>query len=357
MVPCISFAEAPISVYINGQKQSYTQPPIIKNNSTLVPLRGIFESLGSTVDWNGSTRTVTAVKENTKVILSIGSTNPTINGIEKSISTPAQIINSSTMVPLRFVSEALGAKVNWDGAARSVVISANGVQISTPAVSNGVAATIVSVTDGDTVKINLNGKTETVRLLLVDTPETVSPTKPVQPFGKDASDFTKSMLQEGKSVEIEYDGPKRDKYDRLLAYLWVDGKIFNQTLLEKGLARVAYIYDPPYTHYDELLKAENKAKTNKLGIWSIPGYVTEDGFNSDSSTTEQPKQEIPQQQKPNTNTGVYSGPYDPFGEDRNCSDFKTQAEAQAFFIAAGGPTKDPHRLDGDGNGLVCESLR
>jgi micrococcal nuclease len=48
--------------------------------------------------------------------------------------------------------------------------------------------------------------------------------------------------------------------------------------------------------------------------------------------------------------------YDPQGPDRNCADFATQAEAQAFFVAAGGPTRDPHRLDGDGDGVACEAL-
>lgn len=60
---------------------------------------------------------------------------------------------------------------------------------------------------------------------------------------------------------------------------------------------------------------------------------------------------------PKSKTTGYHGPFDPFGPDRDCSDFKTQKEAQAFFEAAGGPEKDPHRLDPDKDGVACESLQ
>src|SRR5699024_5086390 len=99
-------------------------------------------------------------------------------------------------------------------------------------------ATVVRVVDGDTVHILLNGKEEVVRLLLVDTPETKHPTKPVQPFGPEASAFTKQMLPNGKEIEYEFDTSERDKYGRLLGYLYVDGKMVNEALLENGLARV-----------------------------------------------------------------------------------------------------------------------
>lgn len=209
-------------------------------------------------------------------------------------------------------------------------------------IDNKVEAEVTRVVDGDTIEVNYNGKTEDVRLLLVDTPETKHPSLPVQPYGPEASAFAKETLS-GKEVQLEFDGPKRDKYDRLLAYVWVDGVNFNKMLLEEGFARYAYVYDPPYTHSHEFIKAQTKAMNEKLNIWSIDGYVTEDGFNSEA------------EDDTNTDDG-YTGPYDPHGEDKNCSDFSTQEEAQAFFEAAGGPESDPHRLDGDGNGVACESL-
>lgn len=201
------------------------------------------------------------------------------------------------------------------------------------------AATVTRVIDGDTIEVEKDGETETVRLLLVDTPETKHPTNPVQPFGKEASQFATAEL-EGKTVQLEYDGPKRDKYDRLLAYVWIDGEQFNEQLLTEGLARYAYVYNPPYTYSEELKKAESEARKAERGIWSIPGYVTDDGF---------------QYEEDSTNDG-YDGPYDPSGNDRDCSSFDTHEEAQAFYEAAGGPDADPHRLDRDGNGIACESL-
>lgn len=232
---------------------------------------------------------------------------------------------------------------------------------------HGPDAQVTRVVDGDTVKIKLNGQEETVRLLLVDTPETKHPSKPVQPFGPEASSFAKQELA-GKKIEVEYDGPKRDKYGRLLAYIWVDGKMFNQMLLEEGLARLAYVYDPPYTHYQEYMKAQNRAKNKEKGIWSRDGYVRDDGFyygrgteknssgnNNSSSTEEKASENEANEGEKGSSSSTLK--YDPNGPDRDCGDFDTQQQAQDFFEAAGGPAKDPHRLDGrDGDGIVCESL-
>ncbi|MGP4065767.1 thermonuclease family protein [Oceanobacillus sp. M65] len=211
-------------------------------------------------------------------------------------------------------------------------------------------AKVSRVVDGDTVKVIYDGKEETVRLLLVDTPETKHPSKPVQPLGPEASSFAKERL-EGKHIELEFDGPARDKYGRLLAYIWVDGEMFNQTLLEHGLARLAYVYDPPYVHFEAYMKAQNRAKDNELGIWSREGYVTDNGFYYQD---EEEKAANNRDKEPEASNKVT---YDPNGPDRDCGDFDTQQEAQNFFEAAGGPEKDSHRLDGnDDDGLVCESL-
>ncbi|TMN23738.1 thermonuclease family protein [Lentibacillus cibarius] len=212
-------------------------------------------------------------------------------------------------------------------------------------------ATINRVVDGDTIEIKYKGSIEDVRLLLVDTPETVHPSKPVQPFGPEASNFAKEKLEQGETVYIEFDGPKRDHYDRLLGYIWDDGKNLNKQLLRKGLARYAYVYDPPYTHQEALQKAEDYARSNQLGIWSMEGYVTSDGYASQSEDSGDTETESTSQ------SGSSSSGYNPNGPDRDCSDFDTQAAAQEFYKKAGGPEQDPHRLDGsDGDGKVCESL-
>ena len=215
------------------------------------------------------------------------------------------------------------------------------------------AATVTRVVDGDTIEISLNGKTEDVRLLLVDTPETVHPDKPVQPFGPEASQFAKNKLT-GKQVRVEYDGPKRDKYDRILAYIWVDGNNFNKMLLEQGLARYAYVYDPPYTHSNALMKAQNRAKSAGKGIWSQNNYVTSDGFNAQDQQSD--TETGSNQESASNGSGSSNLKYNPNGPDRDCSDFDVHENAQEFYEAAGGPEEDPHRLDRDGEGTACDSL-
>jgi micrococcal nuclease len=145
-------------------------------------------------------------------------------------------------------------------------------------------AEIIKVVDGDTVKIKMaNGNEETVRLLLVDTPETVHPSKPVQPFGPEASKFTKELMPAGSEVEVETGIGERDKYGRLLAYFYVDGKMVNKLLLEKGLARVAYVYAPNTKYLDELEKIQKQAQKDEIGIWSIENYATSKGFDDSKS--------------------------------------------------------------------------
>ncbi|WP_289890903.1 thermonuclease family protein [Virgibacillus pantothenticus] len=134
------------------------------------------------------------------------------------------------------------------------------------------------VVDGDTLVIkNASGEEERVRLLLVDTPESVHPNKPVQLFAKEASSFAKEKL-EGEKVKLELGNPETDKYDRLLGYVWIDDVNFNQLLIEEGYARVAYIYEPNTKYLDEFQDAQVEAKEDKVKIWSINGYVTENGF-------------------------------------------------------------------------------
>ncbi|GIO25307.1 thermonuclease family protein [Oceanobacillus sp. J11TS1] len=134
--------------------------------------------------------------------------------------------------------------------------------------------TIERVVDGDTVIVHLeDGTRERVRLLLIDTPESVKPNTEVQPFGEEASDFAKKLMPEGEKVELERGTPDRDDYDRMLAYIWVDGENVNQMLVEEGYARVAFVYEPNTKYLDELEEAQEEAKEDGENIWSIPGYV------------------------------------------------------------------------------------
>lgn len=112
-----------VSIYINGEKQSFSNQAVIENSSTLVPLRGIFESLGANVQWNQSTQTIDASKGNTKVWLKIGSKNAKVNDSAINLSVPAQVKNGKTLVPLRFISESLGANVQWNQKTQTVTIT------------------------------------------------------------------------------------------------------------------------------------------------------------------------------------------------------------------------------------------
>lgn len=140
-------------------------------------------------------------------------------------------------------------------------------------------AIVSRVIDGDTVLvINSDGEEERVRLLLVDTPESVHPDKPAEKFGEEASEFTKKHLKQGKKITLERGSPEKDDYGRTLGYIFIDGVNFNQLLLEEGYARIAYVYEPNTKYLNEFKKAENRAKEQKKNIWSVSGYVTEKGF-------------------------------------------------------------------------------
>ncbi|CAN7742707.1 copper amine oxidase N-terminal domain-containing protein [Paenibacillus sp. LjRoot56] len=114
----------PMKVKFNGNLMDFEdeQLPIIKYGVTLIPLRVIFEKLGAKVEWNQDTYTVTATKENTTIVLSVGDSTAIIDGAVVKLEQPSEIVNDKTMIPLRFVSEALGAKVDWNPYARTVLI-------------------------------------------------------------------------------------------------------------------------------------------------------------------------------------------------------------------------------------------
>lgn len=112
-----------IKVTIDGTAQSFEQPPVIIEGSTLVPLRAIFEKLGATIDWNEKEQSVTAKKGTTMVYLKIGDKNVTVGGSAKTLEVPAQIVNGHTMVPVRFIGEALGAEVKWEPSSQTVIIT------------------------------------------------------------------------------------------------------------------------------------------------------------------------------------------------------------------------------------------
>ncbi|HET7580567.1 MAG TPA: thermonuclease family protein [Bacillales bacterium] len=149
--------------------------------------------------------------------------------------------------------------------------------------SDLVPVVVSEETDGDTLHVRMpDGSEEKIRLLLIDTPEDVDPRKPIEPFGLKAASFARHKLPVGKHVYLEEGKPghQRDKYGRLLAFVWINKHdLYNADVVKKGLARVAYIYPPNTDHLALLRKKQHYAKSHDLGIWSISNYVTPDGYN------------------------------------------------------------------------------
>lgn len=126
---------------------------------------------------------------------------------------------------------------------------------------------VLRVVDGDTIEVMFQGKKEDIRFIGVDTPETVHPSKPVQPYGPEASAFTKAQLT-GKQVGLEFDVEQRDKYGRLLAYVWLGDQMFNRTLVQEGYAQVA-TFPPNVKHVDEFTALQKEARAAKRGLWGL----------------------------------------------------------------------------------------
>jgi micrococcal nuclease len=130
-------------------------------------------------------------------------------------------------------------------------------------------ATLVSVTDGDTITVTIDGTKEKVRLIGIDTPETKKPDTPVQCFGPEASAFTTSLLPKGTPLHLERDVEARDKYGRLLAYVYRtdDGMFVNMEIIARGYARLL-TFPPNVAHVDDFVGAARAAEQANLGLWA-----------------------------------------------------------------------------------------
>ncbi|WP_409290346.1 thermonuclease family protein [Peribacillus sp. SCS-37] len=210
--------------------------------------------------------------------------------------------------------------------------SKNRQELKRPA--KGLKGMVVNVVDGDTIDVKLtNGKNERVRLILVDTPETKHPKLEVQPFGKEASQYTAASLM-AREVLLELDAEERDQYGRLLAYVWQGDVLFNEILIREGLARTA-VYPPNTKYVDQFRKAESDARKASKGIWSIEDYAQEDGYNT---STRKPASGTPDQAgscegkiKGNENSHVYHVPGGSFYDSpkkENIVWFCSEKEAQ-----------------------------
>ena len=132
-------------------------------------------------------------------------------------------------------------------------------------INGGKSYPCTRVVDGDTIVVNIEGKNEKVRLIGVDTPETVHPQKPVERFGKEASEFTRRMAH-GKKVRLEYDWQSRDKYGRILAYVYLqDGTFLNAEIIKQGYGFAYTKY--PFKYLEDFRQHERDARENGRGLW------------------------------------------------------------------------------------------
>ena len=176
-------------------------------------------------------------------------------------STPSDVSTSETR-PRQLLSGDLGVAIAQTGSP---------VPVSYPVedFAGDTAYKIVRVIDGDTVKIDYNGKATNVRLIGVDTPETVHPNKPVEAYGKEASNFTKNLLL-GESVYLRFDIDKTDKYGRLLAYLYraPDGLFVNLEIVRQGYGHAYTQF--PFKHMELFRYYGNRARTTGKGLYGAP---------------------------------------------------------------------------------------
>lgn len=189
--------------------------------------------------------------------------------------------NSKLLVSASILIILLGFSLLWFGTQRMPELKPSLLPISSPIITNSPEATssgvsgiegervlVTKVVDGDTIEVSTG---QTVRLIGIDTPETVDPRRPVGCFGKEASNETKSLLS-GKEVILQKDISGTDRYKRLLRYVYLpleDGKLLfvNDYLVRAGFAKV-YTYPPDVKFNEQFRQAEVEARDKKLGLWA-----------------------------------------------------------------------------------------
>lgn len=208
-------------------------------------------------------------------------------------------------------------------------------------------AEVVEVIDGDTIKVRLDGTVVTVRLIGVDTPETVDPREPVMCYGREATAFTREMIERaGNRVLLEKDVSETDRYGRLLRYVWLehpDGRrMLNYELVAQGYAQVA-TYPPDVRYADWFLQAQREAREQGRGLWGACGE-----FGVPAATPTPPPPVQPQRPPAGNCDPSYPDVcIPPPPPDLDCADIPYRR----FRVLP----PDPHRFDRDRNGIGCES--
>lgn len=152
-------------------------------------------------------------------------------------------------------------------------LSLENVDLNNPPRFKKIAVNNIRNVDGDTFAFYFHQKEYKLRLLMVDTPESVKPGMKVQPFGKEASDFSKEMLKKG-NVSLVFDkGSIKDSYGRYLAYVYIGDEMLQTALLKAGLGIVRYVNAGGDSYVSKLMTAQELAQKNKRGVWQKENYV------------------------------------------------------------------------------------
>lgn len=153
------------SIMLDGAAISFEVPPTVVSQRVMVPMRTIFEKLGAVMQWDGETQTVTATRGNTVIVLTLGSAGAYVNQVPVTLEVPAMAINEHTMVPLRFVSEALDCQVDWKAASQTAVINTGSAPVVEETVVDDTAVEETAVPEvrefkeeGSTCNFYINGK-------------------------------------------------------------------------------------------------------------------------------------------------------------------------------------------------------
>ncbi|MEW5933446.1 MAG: stalk domain-containing protein [Bacillota bacterium] len=260
--------------------------PFVDSGRTFVPVRYLAYALGvpeEGVRWDGVSRTVTLSTRGTEVKLIVGSPVLLVDGREVRMDVLPRLAPPGRVVlPARFVAEAFEYEVGWDAAARAVLIGPPGRLPEAPEAPAVLEARVLRAVDGDTLEVEFGRKREKVRLIGVDCPGLAHPDLGIreEEYGREAASYTARRL-EGRAVWLEQDVSERDRYGRLLAYVWLDrpwGRteaevrrwMFNAELLLEGYAHVMTV--PPDVRYADLFVwLAREAREAGRGLWGAGG--------------------------------------------------------------------------------------
>jgi micrococcal nuclease len=236
--------------------------------------------------------------------------------------------------------------------AGAIALAAAGLALAPAAGAVTLDATVVSVVDGDTIKVRARGEMTTVRLIGIDTPETRHPSKPVQCFGPAATRAAKRLLPPGRAVRLVTDSTQdtRDRYGRFLAYVFPKGKSgargsVNFALVASGAAKVYVYRGVPFQYAGTFRAAQGRARTAAVGLW---GGTCHGNTTKPDPSVARPAPTPRPSASPSGNCDTnYSGACVPLSSsDLDCADIPATVRVVG---------RDPHRLDGDGDGWACEA--